>query len=109
VADTVTMTDGTFLRGHIVRIADGVLEMKVPALGNSTQSITLSSVESFRTDNPAVISSGGVVQRGIASAVGGRAASSGGPETSPLDKQLELWHDPSLRPAEVAGLRKWSP
>jgi len=108
MADTVTMTDGTFLRGHIVRIADGVLEMRVPALGNVTQSITLASVESFRTDDPAVVSSGGVVQRGIASAAGGRVASTGGAETSPLNQQLELWRDSSLRPAEAAGLRKWT-
>lgn len=108
MADTVTMTDGTFLRGHIVRIADGVLEMRVPALGNATQSITLTSVESFRTDDPAVVSSGGVVQRGIASAAGGRVASTGGAETSPLNQQLELWRDPSMRPAEAAGLRKWT-
>ena len=108
MADTVTMTDGTFLRGHIVRIADGVLEMRVPALGNVTQSITLTSVESFRTDDPAVVSSGGVVQRGIASAAGGRVASTGGAETSPLNQQLELWRDSSLRPAEAAGLRKWT-
>jgi hypothetical protein len=109
LADTVTMTDGTFLRGQILRIADGVLEMRVPSLGNNTtQSVALKSVESFHTDGAVVISSGGVVQRGLAAAAGGRVASSGGPETSPLDSHLELWRDPSLRPAETAGLRKWT-
>jgi hypothetical protein len=108
LADTVTMTDGTFLRGRIIRVADGVLEMKVPSLGAASQTIALSSVESFRTDDPVVVSSGGVVQRGVALAVGGRVASSGGAETSPLNSSLELWRDPSLRPAETAGLRKWT-
>ncbi len=36
LADTVTMKDGTFLKGRIERIASGVLEMRVPALGDDT-------------------------------------------------------------------------
>ncbi len=36
LADTVTMKDGTFLKGHIERIVAGVLEMRVPALGDDT-------------------------------------------------------------------------
>ena len=38
---------------------------------------------------------------GIASAVGGRVASSGGAETFALDATLELWREPAARPAEL--------
>jgi hypothetical protein len=107
-ADTVTMKDGTFLKGHIERIASGVLEMRVPVLGDANvQRLQVSLVESFVTDDAVLLSSGGVVSRGPAQAAGGRVASKGGAETSPLDVALELWRDPSLRPAEVAGRRQW--
>lgn len=103
LADTVTMKDGTFLKGHIERIAAGVLEMRVPALGEANvQRLRLAQVESFVTDDAVLVSSGGVVSRGPASAAGGRVASQGGAETSPLDPTLELWRDPALRPAETA-------
>ena len=109
LADTVTMKDGTFLKGRIERIAAGVLEMRVPVLGEANlQHLRLAQVESFVTDDAVLVSSGGVVSRGPANAAGGRVASRGGAETSPLDASLELWRDPSLRPAETAGDRKWT-
>lgn len=108
LADTVTMKDGTFLKGRIERIASGVLEMRVPVLGEANlQHLQLAQVESFFTDDAVLVSSGGVVSRGAANAAGGRVASQGGVETSPLDSALELWRDPSLRPAEAAGKRQW--
>ncbi len=109
LADTVTMKDGTFLKGRIVRIADGVLEMRVPVLGDANlQRLKLGQVESFVTDDAVLVSSGGLVSRGPANAAAGRVASKGGVETSPLDSTLELWRDPSLRPAETAGNRHWT-
>ena len=109
LADTVTMKDGTFLKGRIERIASGVLEMRVPSLGEANvQRLQLALVESFVTDDAVLVSSGGVVSRGPANAAGGRVASQGGVETSPLDVALELWRDPSLRPAEIAADRQWT-
>jgi hypothetical protein len=109
LADTVATKDGTFLKGRIERIASGVLEMRVPVLGEANvQRLQLAQVESFVTDDAVMVSSGGVVSRGAASAAGGRVASQGGAETSPLDASLELWRDPSLRPAETAGKRQWT-
>ena len=108
LADTVTMRDGTFLKGRIERIAAGVLEMRVPSLGEANvQHLQLAQVESFSTGDAVLVSSGGVVSRGLANAAAGRVASQGGSETSPLDAALELWRDPSLRPAETAGHRQW--
>jgi hypothetical protein len=108
LADTVTMKDGTFLKGRVERIASGVLEMRVPSLGDANvQRLQLTQVESFITDDDVIVSSGGVVLRGVANAAGGRVASKGGAETGPLDSSLELWRDPSLRPAETAGNRQW--
>ena len=108
-ADTVTMKDGTFLKGRVERIADGVLEMRVPALGEANlQRLDLARVEAFVVEDPVLVSSGAAVRRGPASAAGGRVASSGGAETSPLDAQLELWRDPASRPAETAGDRHWT-
>lgn len=108
LADTVTMKDGTFLKGRVERIASGVLEMRVPALGEANvQRLQLAQVESFVTDDAVLVSSGGVVLRGGANAAGGRVASKGGAETGPLDSSLELWRDPSLRPADTAGDRQW--
>ena len=108
LADTVTMKDGTFLKGRIERIAAGVLEMRVPVLGEANlQHLQLTQVESFSTAEAVLVSSGGVVSRGEASAAGGRVASRGGSETSPMDAALELWRDPSLRPAETASHRQW--
>ncbi|MEY4403715.1 MAG: hypothetical protein RIR91_1750 [Verrucomicrobiota bacterium] len=107
-ADTVTLTDGTFLRGKIERAAEGQLEMTVPALGGATQRIPLAKVESFRTDDAVAISMGGVVQRGLASASAGRVASSGGAETCELSGKFELWREPAVRPLETRGQRKWT-
>jgi hypothetical protein len=108
LADTVTMKDGTFLKGRVERIASGVLEMRVPSLGDTNlQHLQLTQVESFATDDDVFVSSGGVVLRGVANAAAGRVASKGGAETGPLDSSLELWRDPSLRPAETAGNRQW--
>lgn len=104
LADTVTMKDGTFLKGRIERIASGVLEMREANL----QRLQVAQVESFVTDDPVLVSSGGVVSRGPANAAAGRVASQGGAETDPLDVSLELWRDPSSRPAETAGRRQWT-
>jgi len=109
LADTVTMKDGTYLKGRIERIASGVLEMRVPVLGEANvQRLQLAQVESFATDDAVAVSAGGFVLRGPANAAGGRVASKGGAETSPLDVSLELWREPSLRPAETAGNRQWT-
>lgn len=107
-ADTVTLTDGTFLRGQIERAADGYLQMTVTSLDGSTQRIPLQKVESFRTETPVAVSIGGVVQRGIASANAGRVASSGGAETCDLSGKFELWREPELRPLDTRGQRKWT-
>ena len=107
-ADTVTLTDGTFLRGKIERAAEGQLEMTVPALGGAPQRIPLAKVESFRTEEAVTISMGGVVQRGLASASAGRVASSGGAETCELNSKFELWREPSVRPSDTRGERKWT-
>ena len=108
IADTVTLSDGTFLRGKIERAADGYLEVSVPALSGAPQRIALVNVESFRTESPVVISMGGVVQRGIASAAAGRVASSGGVETCDLSGKFELWREPEVRPMELRGHRQWT-
>ena len=108
LADTVTLSDGTFLRGKIERAADGDLEVSVPALGGLPQLIPLTKVESFRTESAVAVSVGGVVQRGIASAVAGRVASSGGVETCDLNGKFELWREPELRPMESRGHRQWT-
>ena len=108
LADTVTLSDGTFLRGKIERAADGYLEVSVPALGGLPQRIPLTKVESFRTESAVAVSVGGVVQRGIASAVAGRVASSGGVETCDLNGKFELWREPELRPMELRGHRQWT-
>lgn len=108
LADTVTLTDGTFLRGQIERAADGYLQMTVAALGGAMHRIPLQKVESFRTETPVVVSMGGVVQRGIASASAGRVASSGGVETCDQNAKFELWREPEVRPMDVRGQRKWT-
>lgn len=108
LADTVTLSDGTFLRGKIERAADGYLEISVPALGGLPQRIALTKVESFRTESAVAVSVGGVVQRGIASAAAGRVASSGGVETCDLNGKFELWREPELRPMELRGHRQWT-
>lgn len=107
-ADTVTMTDGTFLRGRIERVAHGHIEVAVPVLGGGPQRIPLAKIESFRTDDAVVVSMGGVVQRGVASASAGRVASSGGVETCELSGQFELWREPALRPMETRKQRNWT-
>jgi hypothetical protein len=107
-ADTVTLSDGTFLRGRIERAADGYLEVTLPSLGGASQRIALAKVESFRTEAAVAVSMGGVVQRGIAAAVAGRVTSSGGVESCDLNGKFELWREPELRPMELRGLRQWT-
>jgi hypothetical protein len=108
-ADSLTLIDGTFLRGRIERIADGKLELRVQGWGaNAPLSIPLTRVESFRTDEAVRLSGRqGAVLDGVASAVGGRAASTGGAETFALDATLELWREPGARPAELTPRRLW--
>jgi hypothetical protein len=107
-ADTVTLTDGTFLRGRIERASNGFLEVSVPSLPSATQRIALVKVESFRTESAVAVSMGGVVQRGIAAAVAGRVASSGGAETCDLNGPFELWREPEVRPRELHRQRQWT-
>lgn len=107
-ADTVTMKDGTYLKGRIERIADGVLEMRVPALGLAGPArLALAQVESFVTDEEVALSAGGAVSRGAASAAAGQVVIRGGAETNALDHRLELWREPALRPAAEADRRQW--
>mgnify|MGYP006275998675 CR=1 FL=1 len=108
-ADSVTLVDGSFLKGRIERIADGKLELQVQGLGGiAPLSLPLARIESFRTDEAVRLSGrGGAVLDGIASAVGGRVSSSGGAETFALDATLELWREPAARPAELRPTRQW--
>jgi hypothetical protein len=108
-ADTLTLADGTFLRGRIERIADGQLELRVQGWGGAAPlNIPLARVESFRTDEAVRLSGRqGAVLDGVASAAAGRVASSGGAETFALDATLELWREPGARPTEVATKRQW--
>ncbi|GBL42546.1 hypothetical protein EMGBD4_00450 [Verrucomicrobiota bacterium] len=106
-ADAVTLRDGTYLRGRIGRIAEGKLEIQVMN-GVGPLSIPLVNVESFRTDEAVRLSGqGGAVLDGVASAVAGRAGSSGGGETFALNERLELWREPRARPVEIAPPRAW--
>jgi len=107
-ADTVTLKDGTFLRGRIERIVDGRLEVTVPLLGEAVQRIALASVESFQVDDDVRLSDGGSVRRGRVSAAGGRAVASGSPESVTLDERAELWRDAVPRPHDVPPSRKWT-
>jgi hypothetical protein len=110
-ADTLTFKDGSFLRGQIERIADGVVEMSVPTLKSlaPVQRFPLKDVESFITDDPVALSgAGGAVVRGVAAGTAGRATSSGGPETFELNNNFELWREPQSRPLETKEVRKWT-
>lgn len=107
MADTLTLTDGTFLKGKIERITGGVVEMNVPILGSALQKIPVASVESFTTEEKVSLSNGGPVLNGVASAAAKQAASSGGAETMPVDAKLELWRDNGPRPSEAIRTRKW--
>jgi hypothetical protein len=108
LADTVTMKDGTFLKGRIERIADGVLEMRVPALGlTAPVRLPLTQLESFLTDEDVALSSGGAVSRGAAAAAAGQVVIRGGAEANALDRRLELWREPASRPTEQPDRRQW--
>jgi hypothetical protein len=108
LADTVTMKDGTFLKGRIERIVDGTMEFRAPSLGAANLlKLNLAQVESFVTDEPVRVSAGGVVSDGVASASGGRVVTKGGLETNALDRGVELWREPSQRPSEVGEKREW--
>ncbi len=111
LADSVTLKDGTFLRGQVERIADGVVEMSVPSLKTSApvQRIPLKEVESLSTDQAVALSGGlGAILRGTVSVNAGRATSSGGPESFEANQTLELWREPQSRPAETKEVRKWA-
>jgi hypothetical protein len=108
LADTVTMKDGTFLKGRIERIVDGVMEFRAPSLGAANLlRLELAQVESFVTDESVRVSAGGVVSDGVASAAGGRVVTRGGRETNTLDQAIELWREPSQRPSETGDTRQW--
>lgn len=108
LADTVTMKDGTFLKGRIERIVDGTMEFRAPSLGAANVlKLDLAQVESFVTDEPVRVSAGGAVSDGRASASGGRVITKGGLETNALDRGVELWREPSQRPSEVGEKRGW--
>ncbi len=108
LADTVTMKDGTFLKGRIERIVDGTMEFRAPSLGAANLlRLDLAQVESFVTDEAVRVSAGGVVSDGVASAAGGRVVTRGGRETNALDRAVELWREPSQRPSETGERREW--
>lgn len=108
LADTVTMKDGTFLRGRIQRVADGVLEMRAPSLGaDSLLRLDLAQVEAFMTDEEVAVSAGGRVSKGVASSSSGHVVVRGGAEVNKLGPELELWRDPMLRPSEAGARRQW--
>ncbi len=108
LADTVTMKDGTFLKGRIERIVDGKMEFRAPSLGAANLlRLDLAQVESFVTDEAVRVSAGGVVSDGVASAAGGRVVTRGGRETNALDRAVELWREPSQRPSETGERREW--
>lgn len=102
------MKDGTYLKGRIERIADGVLEMRVPALGlTAPVRLPLTQLESFLTDEDVALSSGGAVSRGAAAAAAGQVVIRGGAEANALDRRLELWREPASRPTEQPDRRQW--
>jgi hypothetical protein len=108
LADTVTLKDGTFLRGHIERVVDGVLELRAPSLGLAVPlRLPLEQIESFVTEEAVAVSAGGVVSKGAASAVAGQVVTRGGTEVVALDRTMELWRDPAMRPSETTALRQW--
>ena len=108
LGDTVTMKDGTFLKGRIERIVDGVMEFRAPSLGAANLlRLEIVQVESFITDESVRVSAGGIVSDGVASAAGGRVVTRGGRETNPLDQAVELWREPSQRPSETGDTRQW--
>lgn len=108
LADTVTLKDGTFLRGHIERVVDGVLELRAPSLGLAVPlRLPLEQIESFVTEEAVAVSAGGVVSKGAASAVAGQVVTRGGTEVVALDRAMELWRDPAMRPSETTALRQW--
>jgi len=108
LADTVTMKDGTFLKGRIERIVDGTMEFRAPSLGAANLlRLDLAQVESVVTDEAVRVSAGGVVSDGVASAAGGRVVTRGGRETNALDRAVELWREPSQRPSETGERREW--
>lgn len=67
-ADTLTLLDGSFLRGRIERVADGQLELRVQGWGGSEPlRIPLARIESFRTDEAVRLSGRrGAVLDGVA-------------------------------------------
>jgi len=106
-ADTVTLADGTFLRGRVERICDGVVEFRSASVGEALLRLPLSRVDSLSTDEPVMLAQGDVALRGIASISAGRALSSGGAQAFVPDDRLELWR----LTAESAGpspLHGWS-
>lgn len=107
MADTLTLTDGTFLKGRIERITGGVVEMVVPTLGPALHKIPLTSVEAFVTDEKVAVSNGGPVLEGPASARARIVSGTAGTGSMPLDAKLELWRDGGLPPSEAIKTRKW--
>ena len=108
LADTVTMKDGTFLRGRIERITEGVLEMRAPSLGQANLlRLELAQVEAFETDEEVAVSSGGAVSKGAATSAAGQVIVRGGVEVNGHGPALELWRDPALRPSEAGPERRW--
>jgi hypothetical protein len=80
LADTVTMQDGSFLKGRIERIAEGTMEFRAPSLGAANLlHLDLSLVVSFVTDEPAA----------------GRAVTRAAHESKAIDGDLELGRNPS--------------
>lgn len=106
LADTLTLSDGTFLRGRVERVCDGVVEFRAASASDSLLSVPLANVESLRVDDTVMLSQGDVVLRGIASISGGRAHSSAGIQSFALDERLSLWR-PSAPSAGISPLHGW--
>lgn len=106
-ADTLTLSDGTFLRGRVERICDGWVEFRAAAASESPLRVPLVNVDSLLVDEPVMLSQGNVALRGIASISAGKAFSSAGIQSFALDNQLTLWRL-SAPNAGISPLHGWS-
>lgn len=107
LADTLTLSDGTFLRGRVERVCDGWLEFRATAASESLLRVPLVIVDTLLIDEPVMLSQGNVALRGNASISGGKAFSSAGIQSFALDSQLTLWRL-SAPNAGISPLYGWS-
>lgn len=105
-ADTVTLADGTFLRGEVERICDGMVDFRPSSAGDAVLHLPLAKVDTLAIDDPVMLAQGDVSLRGIASISAGRALSSGGSRNFVLDDTLELWRL-SATSAGISPMHGW--